>query len=347
MEFCDGNFVLVTGGAGYLGSVLVRQLLASGYHVRVLDNLIYGNLFSLEELLGNSKFEFVRGDVSNEQDLRGALNDAKCVFHLAALVGEPVCQKNKALCNSTNYISTLRLARFCIKNSNVERLICTSTCSCYGNSGEKWVNEESETNPIGIYGTTKLMAEKGLLKMSREGLSICILRLPTLYGLSPRMRFDLVVNFFVKKALTKKRITVFGGNQWRPFLHVIDASRAFQLCMEAPLAKIKNELFCVGDNKENYTIMQIANLVATQIQGIQIIVDKNKTDALSYRVDFSKIHQKLGFKTKMQVEHGIKEICDSIISGKLTDLDNVKYYNAQRLGKPEGREERLVSKIME
>ena len=320
--------VLVTGGAGYIGSVLTNLLIKEGYKVRILDNLMYDNGFVLEALRtrgGEGCPEFVKGDVRDPEVLEEALKDVDAVVHLAALVGAPVSEKNPELTRQVNYEATVLLADLCQK-LDVDRLLFASTTSVYGNLWDvDMVDESGPFRPVSLYAKTKLKAERYLLAKAREeGLPACCFRVATNYGPSLRPRFDLVVNRFVCQALTKGRITVYGGRQWRPFIHTHDTARAYMLALEAPLARVKGEVYNVGSTEENYTISQVADLVKAVLPDTQVEV-KDIRDPRSYRVDFERIRERLGFRVRWRLIDGIKELVG--FTKNIPDPCDRHYYN--------------------
>lgn len=318
------KFVLVTGGAGYVGAVLVGELLEQGHKVRVLDNFIYG-MEPLSGMTDNRNLEVVVGDIRKIDDIKKALkDDVWAVVHLAAVVGDPACSIQADTAVETNLLSTIRLAQMC---KDVERFIFPSTCSVYGASDANISDENSKTNPVSLYAKTKLQAEKALLSLRDKYPVPVILRLATLFGLSPRMRFDLVVNFFVKKALKDKEFKVFGGEQWRPFVHVSDVANAIQLALNAPIDKVDGKIFNVGFTEENYQIKDIAGLVKKHIPEVAVQHVKEITDRRSYHVSFEKIKRVLELKSSKTIEDGILEIKAAIESDKIPNPDDPRYYN--------------------
>ena len=302
--------VLITGGAGYIGSVTVDRLLSHGYEVVVLDNLMYGNAFALKKFASNSKFTFVKGDVRKPEDLEKAMKDVDAVVHMAALVGAPACDKNKELTVAVNYEATKLVADLCQKH-DVDRLLFASSTSVYGNIKDlDTVDEKGPVNPISLYAETKLMSEKYLLqKHEEEGLPACCLRVATNYGPSHRMRFDLVVNYFTYIAKRKGIITVHGGGgQWRPFIHVHDTARAYQVLLEAPRKLVEGEVYNVGCTEENYTIMDVAKIVKEAVPTARIVVEKEVKDPRSYRVSFEKIKTKIRFEPEKRLRDGVLDV---------------------------------------
>lgn len=318
--------ILVTGGAGYIGSVLVRQLLKEGYFVKAIDKLLFGDS-SIKELKSSPSFQFIQGDILNSQLLNQALINVDAVVHLAAIVGEPACLVKKDEALKLNYLGTIYLARLC-KTLGIKRFIYASTCSSYGKQKNNLVvKEEDSLFPVDFYGETKIYAERELMKLMDANFSPTILRFSTVYGFSPRMRFDLVVNTFTKKAIKEKEILIFGGDQWRPLVHVNDVARAICLALEAPLAKTGNQVFNLGGNSENYLISQVGKLVKECIPQVNLKTVKNINDQRSYRVDFTKIQKILNFNTEKTVRDGIIEIREKINNGYFGDIENKKYYN--------------------
>ncbi len=318
--------ILVTGGAGYIGSVLVRMLLDKGYRVKVVDRLLFGDE-SLKVLYSHPNFQLIGGDILDSQLMSKALTDIDAVVNLAAIVGEPACliKKDKAL--TTNYIGAVYLARLC-KTLGIRRFIQASTCSTYGQQDNKeHVQEKGSLFPVDFYGETKIYAERELTKLMDKEFNPTLLRFSTVYGLSPRMRFDLVVNTLTKKAIKEGKLTIFGGDQWRPLVHVKDIARAIILILESPISKVGNQVFNVGNNSENYLISEVGELVKEAIPDIQIETIEGVEDKRSYKVDFSKIKKELDFETEKRVKDGIIEIRDALINSRFQDTENKIYYN--------------------
>ncbi|MCI0550365.1 MAG: NAD-dependent epimerase/dehydratase family protein, partial [Anaerolineae bacterium] len=259
--------VLVVGGAGYLGSVLTRRLLARGYHVRVLDSFIYGKR-SLEDLIPNDRLEVVEGDLRNIHTCVTSLEGVNASILLAAIVGDPASKVRPTDTIETNVLATQALASAC-KLQHINRFIYASTCSVYG-VGEGVLDETTVLNPVSLYARTKIASEKIITSMGDEYFSPTILRMGTLYGYSPRMRFDLVVNTMTMKSFTQHKIAVFGGRQWRPLLSVDDAADAYIQCLEADIDDVGNQVFNVGSNDQNYQIDDIAHIISHSLGGIPI-----------------------------------------------------------------------------
>ncbi|MCJ7696957.1 MAG: NAD-dependent epimerase/dehydratase family protein, partial [Thermoplasmata archaeon] len=228
------NRILVVGGAGYLGGILCRKLLNCGYCVRVLDNLMYGD-DGIKHIYHHHGFEFINGDIRDLRTVVKAINDVDAVIHLAAIVGDPASALDPRETIEINYLSSIILAEVC-KQSQINRFIFASTCSIYGASESgKMLNETSKLNPVSLYAEMKLKSEQGILSMEDDNFSPTVLRMGTLFGVAPRMRFDLVINILCAKAIMERKFAVFGGSQWRAFCHVEDAAEAYITCLEAPI----------------------------------------------------------------------------------------------------------------
>jgi len=299
--------VLVVGGAGYLGSLIVKKLLAKNYKVRVLDNLMYGN-DGLKEFFGNKNFELINGDMRDIKVLTSALRNMDAVIHLAGIVGDPACSLDPKETLETNLFATKILAEMC-KYYQINRFIFASTCSVYGeSSGENYLDEDSGLNPVSLYAESKLMIERMLLEMADGNFAPTIFRMGTLYGASPRMRFDLVINLLTAKAVIDKEITVFGGQQWRPFIHVDDAAEFYVECIELPIDKVGGMVFNIGSEKQNYKIIEIAEIINKKIRDAKIVITDKAGDRRNYRTSFKKVYSVFSFKPKKTVEDAVEEI---------------------------------------
>jgi nucleoside-diphosphate-sugar epimerase len=318
--------ILITGGAGYIGSVLSGELLKQGYNVKVVDKLLFGSE-PIKELFNDPNFQFIRGDILNSEEMSKALFDVDAVVNLAAIVGEPACLSKKDLALQTNYLGAVYLARLA-KTLGIKRFVQASTCSTYGQQeNNNHVPEPARLFPVDFYGETKIYTERELLKLMDSNFNPTILRFSTVYGLSPRMRFDLVVNTLTKKAVKDKEIFIFGGDQWRPLIHVKDVVRSIILALEAPLSKVGSQIFNVGSNAENYLVSQVGEIVKEHIPNVEIKTIQGVEDKRSYKVDFSKIEKTLGFRNEKRVKDGVIEIRDAILSNQFLDLENKIYYN--------------------
>ena len=317
--------ILVTGGAGYIGSVLVRRLLKEGHSVKVLDNLMFGG----ESLLGvynEGNFQFIKGDVRDKETVKCALKNVEGIIHLAALVGHPLCCSQPQMTKEVNYEAACLLLKEAAK-SGVNRFIFASTCSNYGISDNALLaQEDSLLKPLSIYAETKVKAEEYMLTFpKKKGFSFSILRLGTVFGLSPRMRFDLLINELVKDAMIKKKLIIQKPYAWRPFLHIQDAAEAFISCLKAKPEKISKEVFNVGCG--NYQKKGVIEIIKRHAPDIAVEIIENHADRRDYKVSFEKIERVLGFKTRLTLEDGVTEIIDVIKNGIILDLQNRNYTN--------------------
>ena len=320
--------VLVIGGAGYIGSVLVRKLLDRGYNVTVLDALVYGDE-GIRDLYGRLGFELIHDDMRNVEAVVRAMQYADAVVHLGALVGDPACALDERLTLEINLAATRMIAE-AARGFGVQRFIFASTCSVYGAS-DQILDERSALNPISLYARTKIDSERVLLTLNDDRFTPVILRFATIYGLSPRPRFDLVINLLAAQAVCEKRITIFGGGQWRPFIHVDDAAEAILQCLEAPLPVVKGQIFNVGSDDQNYQIAQLGDLIKELIPDVQVIHQGEDVDQRNYRVSFVKIRKHLGFTPRRTVADGILEIKAAIESGRIRDYQDARYSNYKTL----------------
>jgi nucleoside-diphosphate-sugar epimerase len=318
------RWVLVIGGGGYIGSALVPRLLEAGYRVRVLDMMLFGEA-TLDCVRQHPRLQLVKGDFRLVDKVVQAVQGVEAVVHLGAIVGDPACSLDEALTIDVNLSSTKMIADLA-KTHGVRRFVFASTCSVYGASSNT-LDERSEVKPLGIYGHTKYASEKLLLDMAGGSFAPTILRFATIYGLSGRTRFDLVVNLLAAKAKLDGEITIHNGDQWRPFVHVDDAARAILAVLDAPLPTVANEVFNVGSNEQNYTIRQLGELIHQQVISAKLITSDDDHDRRNYRVDFSKIRHLLNFQTTWTVEEGVQQVLEAIATGRVVDYRDPQYSN--------------------
>ena len=320
--------VLITGGAGYVGSHLTRMLLERGHHVRVLDRFDYGR----SGLAGvqHPRLEVVPGDICSSRDLGQAMHRVDAVVALAAIVGDPACALDPEETINLNYTATKMLIDACNFYS-VRRLVFASSCSVYGANGHALLTEQSRLKPVSLYARTRVLSENVIFDR-RGDVEAVALRLSTVFGLSPRMRFDLVVNTLTAQAVIDKRISIFGGNQWRPNVHCRDAARAFVLALEAPSAAIAGELFNVGGDSLNHRIHDIGTMVAEIVGGVEVHANGDVADPRDYRVSFEKIRRVLGFEPEFSVADGIRELAAAVRrEHALQRYRDPVYHNVQAL----------------
>ena len=319
--------VLVTGGAGYIGSVLVSLLLEKEYKVRVIDRIMFGGE-ALLNYLNNPDFEFIKGDIRVNNDVEKAMKDIDFVAHLAAIVGDPACAIDEDLTKSTN-LTGAKLVYEIANKFGVKQFIFSSTCSNYGKmEGNDYVTETSKLAPVSLYAETKVEFEKYLLNQNKDNLcKPTVLRFSTVYGLSQRPRFDLTVNEFTKELALGRELVIFGEQFWRPYCHVVDLARAVITVIEANVDNVKFDVFNVGDTSENYTKKMLVEEIAKQIPSSKIkYVEKNE-DPRDYRVNFDKIKNKLNFEITKTVPEGIAQIKQVVEDGFFNNPDDSKYKN--------------------
>jgi nucleoside-diphosphate-sugar epimerase len=320
--------ILVTGGAGYIGSVLVPILLSHGHRVRVLDNLSFGGR-SLLGVWSDPAFEFVKGDVRDEASIHAGLQGVDAVVHLAAIVGDPACARQPDLARSINLDGSIHLFNVS-RDLNVQKFIFASTCSNYGKmkNSNDYVDETSELRPVSLYAETKVAVENHLLRADQSGsLSPTVLRFATAYGVSSRMRFDLTVNEFAMEMLTNHKLVIFGEQFWRPYVHIRDIARAILRILEAPAEQIRNEVFNVGSTDQNFQKQQLANLIKSHVSDAVVEYVQKNEDPRDYRVSFEKIKRNLGFVTGHTVQDGIQEIVELFQSGIVQDYKSAEFRN--------------------
>ena len=323
--------VLVTGGAGYVGSGLLRELLNHGYSVTCVDNLMFGGE-SLLDIWHKDNFTFVKCDINDWDSFNKVLTNNKfdSVIHLAAIVGDPACKLHSDLANKTNWQSTKWLVDKC-KEIGVSKFLFASTCSNYGkmDDPESFVDEESNLAPVSLYAELKVKIENYMLSDMKKYKDFCptSLRFSTVYGLSPRMRFDLTVNEFTKDLALGKELTIFGEKFWRPYCHVKDFSNAFITVLRAENKKVAYNVFNVGDTAENYTKQMLINEIIKVIPDAKIKYIEKNGDPRDYRVNSDKIKRELDFKITMRVIDGIEEVKRMIQEGVIANPEDQRYYN--------------------
>jgi nucleoside-diphosphate-sugar epimerase len=325
-----GRSVLVVGGAGYLGSHLSRLLLSEGFRVRVLDMVNFG-LDPIKPLLKNARFSLIRGDMRHISTVTRALIDIDAVINLAAVVGDPACRDQPENTIETNYLANKALADAC-RYHQINRFLYASTCSVYGAAaGKRELTEDAPLNPVSLYARSKIQAEHGILGLQDENFAPTIMRMGTLYGWSPRMRFDLVVNTMTRDAVAKKKIMVHGGGaQWRPLLHVEDAAQAYLKCLKAPLAKVQGETFNVGTREQNYRIIDIARAVEAGVPKSKLVLQGDSADARDYVVNFDKIRRAVGFTAAHDLPESIRRIRKALETREIRDPGHPRYYNQEQ-----------------
>ena len=318
--------IFVAGAGGYIGSVLIEALLDAGHRVRAFDRFFFRTAL-LADLETRPGLEVLRGDSRSVQ--ASVFEGVDVAMDLAGISNDPSCDLNESITTDVNINGAQHLATTA-KRAGVPRYIYSSSCSVYGQGGTDVASEDSATNPVSLYAKSKVAAEQALLSLADQAFSPTILRNATIYGLSRRMRFDLVINLMTLYAYKNRRIHVMGGGkQWRPLVHVSDASLAFITVMEAPLDRVAGQTFNVGSNEQNYQVYQIAQMVRDVVPHTDLEVVPDDPDRRSYRVEFSKIAGVLDYKVRKTPYEGIVEIKQALERGKVEDTiatRTVEYY---------------------
>ena len=309
--------VLVTGGAGYIGSVLTSKLIENGYYVRVVDSLIYGDK-GISKMVNDGRVDLIYDDIRKPDVLENAVKNIDCIIHLAAIVGEPLCKKIPDAAKQINEDATFRLVEIAKKTS--KRFVYASTCSNYGSSNEV-VDENTPVSALSLYSETKVNSEKKILSEKKDGFEPSVLRFATAFGISPRMRFDLLLQEFIRDAVIDKKISIFGPNYWRPLVHVSDIVKACMLIIESSSELVSGQIYNVGDDSQNFTKIELGKLIQKYLPETKIDIVESKKDPRNYKVSFNKIKSKLNYKIMMTVEEGIKEILEKIKNNEINPAE--------------------------
>ncbi|MEQ6890514.1 SDR family oxidoreductase [Halomonas sp. CS7] len=330
-ESADIKTIIVTGGAGYVGSLLVRKLLQNNYRVICIDNLRFGGA-SLIDICCHPQFWLENIDINDFAEVDRVVEKSNCygIIHLAAIVGDPACKLEPEVAAKTNWDSSIHLIDKALQ-SNIERFIFASTCSNYGkmSGASEYVDESSPLAPVSLYAELKVKVEDYLLNKieKKHDFSPTCLRFATVYGMSPRMRFDLTVNEFTKELALGRELLVFGEQFWRPYCHVSDFSRAMLTVLRQPKEKVAYNVFNVGDSLENYTKKMIVDELLKLMPKGRIKYIEKSEDPRDYRVNFDKIKDELGFLISKKVPEGMEEILRSIQNGVVDKPDREVFYN--------------------
>lgn len=318
--------ILVTGCAGYIGSVLTKKLLTEGFKVIGYDSLVFGGE-SLLDILTHSNFTFVKGDIRDTVLLSRIIKEVDCIVHLAAIVGDPACAAQPELAREVNLDASKNILQLVRENPKIEKFVFASTCSNYGKmKGTEFVDETSPLNPVSLYAELKVEFEKYMLSQNIHS-AVTSLRFATVYGLSPRMRFDLTVNEFVKELTLGRELMIFGEQFWRPYCHVNDLSRACIYVIKSEYQKVNKEVFNVGDTSENYQKKTIAEEILKVIPTAKIQYVKKDEDPRDYKVNFDKIKSVLKFSITRRLPDGIREVHKAVKEGIILNPEDKKYYN--------------------
>jgi nucleoside-diphosphate-sugar epimerase len=327
--------ILVTGGAGYVGSLLTAELLRTGYRVTVIDNLLFGG----EALLGflaHPDFHFVKADVTESRAVRDSIHRDRpkpdAVVHLAAIVGFPACQAVGRQAAWRYNVEATKMVFEQAAGLGSARFVFGSTYSNYGRSADgSPVTEDSPLNPQSLYAETKIAAEEYLLGQKDASCAPLIFRFTTLYGISPRTRFDLIVNQFVLDAYTKRELIIYQRGYSRSFAHVRDVVRGIILGLESPQEKVRGQVYNLGSEGGNYTKDEIVGLVIKRLPET-VVSYKDLTfggDVRDITVSFEKIRRELSFQAELTVDDGVREVIHALRTGLIRNPNDARYRNAQ------------------
>ena len=327
--------VIITGGAGYIGSILTSELLRANYRVTVLDSLLFGGE-SIVPFLSHPNFHFVKADVTEPRTVRDAVTRGwqkpDTVIHLAAIVGFPACQAVGKQVSWKYNVEATKNVYGQAADLGVERFVFASTYSNYGMSTDGLpVTEESPLNPQSLYAETKIAAEDFLLSQKGSACAPLLFRFATLYGISPRTRFDLIVNQFVLEAFTKRSLIIYQRGYSRSFVHIRDVVRGVMMGLEAEKERVCGQVFNLGTDHGNYTKSDIVNLVLKRMPET-VVEYKDLTfggDMRDITVSFEKVKRVLGFETTLDVDDGVREVLFALKSGLIRNPTDDRYRNAQ------------------
>ncbi len=318
--------VLIVGGAGYVGAPLTYQLWREGHDVTVLDLLLFGGE-SLLPLQDQERFRLVAGDLRSEELLNEVVPGHDAVVLLGAIVGEPASNRDPELTVSTNLHGSVRVLE-AAKRHGVPRMVFASTCSNYGIAdADGPIDETAPLMPISPYSETKVAAEQRIIEAASEDFSPTVLRLSTAFGLSPRMRFDLLVSDFTAAAVLDGKIVIYGEQFWRPFVHVQDIAKAIDLVIHATPNIVSWEVFNLGANRNNIQKIGLGEAVQALVPGTELEFVVRNEDPRSYLVDFSKIEDRLGFAADWTIADGIEELAIALKQGVFQDPSLPRYHN--------------------
>jgi nucleoside-diphosphate-sugar epimerase len=319
---------LVSGGAGYLGIPVVEELRAGGRAVRVLDALIHGDQSELSAGLRSRGVEVVEADIRDPAARRQALEGVDEVVHLAAIVGDPACARDPELARAVNVVATTALVAEA-RAAGVDRLVFASTCSNYGRIADASVpiSEGGALSPVSLYAEQKVAMERALLDGGQPPTQVTCLRFATLYGVAPRMRFDLTVNEFTRDLWADRSLDVFGERFWRPYVHVRDAAQAIRLTLDAPARDVAGEVFNVGRTDENYRKLDLVDIIRRRVDRGTVSFVHRDEDPRNYKVAFDKVARVLGFQPAMTVADGVDEIVAALDDERFGDPFDGRHRN--------------------
>lgn len=319
--------VLVIGGAGYVGTVLVNELLDLGHNVTSYDLMMYGEQFNR-----NKNLRSIKGDIRDLENLEKYVQNQDCIVHLACISNDPSFELNPALGKSINFDCFEPLVEIAKKNS-VKKFIYASSSSVYGVKNEKNVTEDKSLEPLTDYSKFKVLCEQVLLRYRSDEFETVVIRPATVCGYSPRQRLDLIVNIFVNHAFNNKKIRIFGGSQLRPNIHIKDMVQVYLDLLNIDTKSLSDPVYNVGF--ENHKVQDIAKIVQDCFEKrnkeIQIIFEETD-DLRSYHIDSSKIKRELNFLPKKNIEDAVEDLIEAFENKKLTNsMEDIKYYNIKQM----------------
>lgn len=319
--------ILIVGGAGYIGSVLTGHFLSRGYRVRSFDNLIFNNELTIPPYLPHPKYEFLRGDLADENEFSGALDGVTDVVLLAGLVGDPITKKfpeAAARINDEGHDTVIRL----LNGRGLNKVVFVSTCSNYGLiEGDRLADEDFELKPLSLYAKSKVRVENKFLALKgKVDYAPTILRFATAFGLSSRMRFDLTVSEFTRSMFLGEDLLVYDAQTWRPYCHVQDFAEVIRRVLEAPLERVSFEIFNAGSDNNNFTKQMIVDAILEQLSDAKVRYQEHGSDPRNYRVSFAKIKDLLLFEPRHTVPGGIRELIDAMKQGLFKDISAPKSF---------------------
>ncbi len=316
--------ILVTGGAGYVGSVLVPKLLSRGFNVRVIDLMIYG-----ETLPNHPNLKIFKGDIRDKILLKKSLENCHAVIHLACISNDASFELDKKLGKAIN-LDAFKPLVMETKNAGVTRFIYASSSSVYGLKKEQNVNEDMSLEPLTDYSKFKADCEKILLDFQSENFTTTTIRPATVCGFSPRQRLDLVVNILTNLAYNKKKITIFGGSQMRPNIHINDMTDLYVLLLGLPKAKIAGKIYNAG--YENSTVLELGKIVQNVVGDEVELISSKTDDNRSYHISSEKIKSELNFQAKNTIKDAVSDLVSAFNNNLLANpLENELYYNIKRM----------------
>lgn len=323
--------VLLIGGAGYIGTVLTKNLIRSGYNVSIFDKFIYLNKNEIKKNIKSKKLKLIKGDTRNISQIFSAIKECDMVVHLAEMVGDPLCEQKPDKTFEINFLASISIANIC-KNLEISKFIYLSSCSVYGeNKDDKLLTENSKINPLSTYAKLKDLCEKSIIKNLGNNCQPCIIRLGTVYGNSMRPRYDLVINLFSGLIANNKKITINGGDQWRPFIHVEDVSRAITTILKSKQSKVNGQVFNIVG--ENFKIKDIGNIINKKFPKAEIKYEKKSKDLRDYKVSAKKAEKTLSFKAKKRIKDEIVQMIKETKKKKIKNIFSRKFINVYNLNR--------------